>query len=52
MQQQMRGIKMELKICLQALIKMGWLIFPVIILLIFWGIYEAMETKWERRFNK
>lgn len=36
----------DVQIYLAALVKMLWLWLPVILLILLWGVYEAIENKW------
>ena len=42
----------SLQLYLTGLKKMGWLILPMLLLIVLWGFYEAIENKWERRWKK
>ena len=42
----------DLELIVAGLVKMGWLLLPIILLIILWGFYEAIERKWERRIEK
>ena len=41
----------NLQICLQALLKIIWIWLPLLLLLILWGLVEAIERKWETKKN-